>query len=117
MIFKLNYLNNTIVSELKLIMEDDINFLFSAYIEDCTVQLVDLARSISEHDSDKTRRIAHSLKGSSRNVGASVFSDFCERLEKDAREKSIDTWEPLLKEIESCFIETRNQIQKEILLS
>ncbi len=113
----MNYLESTLVNELREIMEDDINFLFSAYIEDCTAQLLELATSIEQQDGDKVRRIAHSLKGSSRNVGASVFSDHCEKLERNAREGMTDTWISLLKEIENCFIETKNQIQKEILLT
>ena len=113
----MNYLNSTLVNELREIMEDDINFLFTAYLEDCTSQLLDLAASINQQDGDKTRRIAHSLKGSSRNVGASEFSDYCEKLERNARDGNIETWNALLKEIESCFIETKKQIESEILLS
>lgn len=111
----MSYLDKTIVDELRLIMEEDVEFLYEAYIEDSVGQLVELVTSINEKNCDKTRRLAHSLKGSSRNVGARIFSDICELLEKAAREEKLESWPSLLVELEKNFELTKNQIKLEVL--
>ena len=108
-------LNKTIVDELKLIMQDDVGILFEAYLDDTQSKLVELSNVIADSDCDLTRRLAHSIKGSSRNVGASELSDLCESLESAARNEQVERLKELAEEISLSFVETRKQINLEIL--
>ena len=110
-----NYLNYTIVDELRLIMEDDTEVLFIAYLEDVETQFIELVNAIAAKDCDFTRRIAHTIKGSSRNVGATQFSDFCESLELAARNEEVHLWAALLEEMKKSFTATKIQIKQEVL--
>jgi len=112
-----NYLNNTIVDELRIIMQDDLQVLFNAYLEDAECRLQELSSAVTAADCDLTRRIAHSLKGSSRNIGAAPFSDLCESLELAARDEQIALWDSLLEQMKKSFLATQIQIQQEVLSS
>jgi len=111
-----NYLDNNIVNELKLIMEDDVNMLYMAYLDDVAERLNELKSSLKAQNCDQTRRIAHTLKGSSRNVGAHVFSDFCESLEQAARDEKTELWDSLAAQMNTSFSSTKKQIELEVLI-
>ena len=112
-----NYLDNTVVDELKLIMEDDIDMLYKAYLEDTAQRLTELKLSSQKQDCDQTRRIAHTIKGSSRNVGASALSELCELLEQAGRDEKTELWDPLVNQINISFSATKVQIELEVLAS
>jgi HPt (histidine-containing phosphotransfer) domain-containing protein len=112
-----NYLDNSVVDELKLIMEDEINMLYSAYLEDSVERINELKLASEKLDCDLTRRVAHTLKGSSRNVGASNLSELCELLEQAARNEETASWGALVSQIVTSFSATKNQIEQEVLTS
>lgn len=110
-----NFLNTTLVDELKIIMEEDLALLYETYISDSQAKLAELQSAFDDNDFDLIRRIAHSLKGSSRNVGADVVAEICERLEFSAREENIPNGSDFLADIQSAFESTQTQIDNEIL--
>ena len=52
------------------------------YLRDAPVRLAALSKSLADGDAAAMEQAAHSLKGSSANLGAVDFADLCGRLEK-----------------------------------
>jgi len=66
--------------------------------------LIDSFRSASgASDAQGARHAAHTLKGSSRSIGASNFAQVCEQAEKAAREEDLEACRTLVASIESAF--------------
>jgi len=108
-------LDSNIVVELKIIMENEFENLYLTYLTDSEDKLQSLASAVEALDAKTTRLIAHSLKGSSQNVGAVAVSANCELLENAAREGDIDAWHGLLAQIENTFISLKQEIIDELL--
>ena len=81
-------LNLEVLNELIDIMGDDMAMLINSYIEDTEGKLEQLSAMNLETQED-IFRMAHSLKGSSRNVGVVDFSDYCEIMENKARQQEL----------------------------
>jgi histidine phosphotransfer protein HptB len=99
-------LDETIVSDLIDLMGDDLNTLFEAYLEDSEAKIKQLASVCEQQNFDLIRRTAHSIKGSSRNVGALKFAIVCESIENAA----------LMEELQSCldFLSTMPEEYKQL---
>ena len=65
-------------------MEDEFGTLLQAYLEDSERQLHEVSDAWEAGDLDRLRRSAHSLKGSSSNVGAAALAALCGHLEEAA---------------------------------
>ncbi|MET1255058.1 Hpt domain-containing protein [Aliikangiella maris] len=109
------YLDQNIIAELKEIMADDLPMLFEAYLEDSSRNLNSLAQAIDTQDADQVRRIAHSIKGSSRNVGATDLALQCEQLENAAKDKILDNSQQALQNINQIFQQTSEEIKQTYL--
>lgn len=70
------------LKELKDILEDEFDVLVSSYLEDAQSRLDKLAAAIQQSDAAVIKAEAHSLKGSSLNLGASGLAELCSLLEK-----------------------------------
>ena len=62
--------------------------------------VAEMGRALSSGNSDTLGNLAHSLKSSSANLGASEFSRLCAELEQAARQHRVDSAAGLLPEIE-----------------
>jgi HPt (histidine-containing phosphotransfer) domain-containing protein len=85
---------------------DDDDFLreiVALYLSDTPVQLARLDRSLAAGDAEGFTRAAHSLKGSSANLGASAVRSAAERLERCARQEGLAGVQPLLAETKAEF--------------
>ncbi len=78
-------LNLSLLSELSEIMGDEMGMLIESYFEDSRLKIADLLNKDLGTQQEQIYKLAHSLKGSSRNVGVVEFSDYCEKIEKLAR--------------------------------
>ncbi|NQD38032.1 Hpt domain-containing protein [Permianibacter sp. IMCC34836] len=72
-------------NELRELMADDFGTLIEAYLRDSSERLQLLTQACAEQDLASAKRQAHSLKGSSSNVGAATLAEHCQRLEQLAR--------------------------------
>ncbi len=99
-----------IIGELKEIMGDDIGILLETFISDSNEKLNELSDAISQCEPEQVRRTAHSLKGSSRNVGAAALALLCEKLEYQARSEDLSEAKGLLSQILKTFSETESEI-------
>lgn len=74
-------LDQTLLAELEVLMRDDFAALLDAYLQDSEHQLHEASDAWEQGDLERLRQSAHSLKGSSGNVGALVLADLCADLE------------------------------------
>ncbi len=65
--------------------------LVSSYVENSARRLTDLQTAMSAADSDRVRRIAHSIKSTSANVGANPLAELGRALEHAAQQPH---WQP-----------------------
>jgi len=84
-----NCLDLEILTELVDIMGDDMEMLMNSYIEDSETKLELFVKMDLRDGQEDIFRMAHSLKGSSRNVGVKLFADYCELIENKAREGEL----------------------------
>ena len=91
------------LNELKEIMEDDFDELISIFISDGEAQIEQLRLAINALNTSDVRRIAHTLKGSSANLGVTDLSESCRVLEHEAAENSLIKADELLENIISEF--------------
>lgn len=108
-------LDERIVGELKEIMGEDLGVLFETFIVDSQDKISQLKDIVFSTDLDAIRRLAHSLKGSSRNVGANNLANHCEKLEQDARNDSLGDRQRYFDDISETFHITKTAIHNDLL--
>ena len=104
-------LNEQIVIDLMDIMGDETLMLFETFVMDSESKIIELKEHVAQQDEELIRRVAHSLKGSSRNVGATELADACEALEHAARNSELGQSEEFYQQINSAFSRVKNEIQ------
>lgn len=75
---------------LKEVMEDGFVTLLETYITDSGARIDAMRAAIEAADSDAIRRAAHSLKGSSGNLGANQMAALCLNVENSSRDGKLD---------------------------
>lgn len=91
------------LTELKEILEDDFEVLVSSYLEDARSRLVRLAAAIRESDAPVVKAEAHSLKGSSLNLGTLNLPALCSQLESQGNTGKLEGAPELFSKIETEF--------------
>jgi two-component system sensor histidine kinase/response regulator len=77
--------------------------LIDLYLEDTPHRIAALQESLATTDALSLKRAAHSLKGSSANLGARRVAALCEELEQTASNDSFSKVRALLRELEQEF--------------
>jgi len=101
-----------ILKKLKQIMDDDFNELIEIFISDGQSQLKTLKAAIDSSAASDIRRIAHTLKGSSANLGLLTLSETCKTLEYNAAENIFDDANELFEKIKSEFEEAKLTLEE-----
>lgn len=83
-------LDRDLLRELEILMEDGFTSLLDAYLRDSETRIFEAYEAWEAGDLDRLRRSAHSLKGSSSNIGAQALADYCSVLEVNARDGVVD---------------------------
>jgi len=81
------------IEELKELMEDDFSLLLETYLADGDQRLVELDKALIDKNYKQIREIAHSLKGSSSNLGAETLAEtslIVETMGREAEFAGID---------------------------
>ena len=94
--------------------EGDDTFLreiISIYLEDVPQRLADLKSARSTEDRALYVRSAHTIKGSSANVGAVEMRSLAEKLEHRAKTEPLATLDEALTEIEQAFVRAQGALQ------
>ncbi len=77
-----------------------INCLIDLFAEDSARYLSDLRLALAQADADQLRRKAHTLKGSSGNLGAINIACICEQIELTAAENSMTEMSALIEALD-----------------
>ena len=72
------------LDELQELLEDEFVELIETYIRDTESKVSLLDDAIKSDDSDQTRKLAHSVKGASYNLGIQEFGELCHQMETEA---------------------------------
>lgn len=73
------------ITELKEMLEDEFPDLIETYISDTQTKLDLLQQEIANGNAVEVRKLAHSLKGASVNIGIMAFGELCHDLEEQAK--------------------------------
>jgi CheY-like chemotaxis protein len=84
--------------------------VIAAYVDDTPQQLRRLHDAIDGLDTDNVRRIAHTLKSASANVGADGLAALCKQLEHLGRAATTDGAGTLLADMEHAFRDVRHSL-------
>lgn len=84
--------------------------MLKIYMEDQPMYLKDIERAIEQSDRILLQRSAHTLKGSSRNFGATTFSKLCLDLEKAATHEDFSELRKRIKPIEKAAAEIHKEL-------
>lgn len=82
------------------------------YIEDTPRRLQELRTSLASGDVALFTRAAHTIKGSSANVGAAALSAIAERLESASRREGLGCVAALLGECEAAFVQASAELRR-----
>ncbi|MDH3641314.1 MAG: Hpt domain-containing protein [Gammaproteobacteria bacterium] len=105
------HLNSELIHELKELMEDEFSLLLETYLQESEKQFTNARSAWEEQDLDALMRFAHSLKGSSSNIGAERLSSLCGRLESGAKQSEREGLPDLLAEVAAELADVRNEVQ------
>ncbi len=106
-----------VLNELKEIMEDDFDELIETFIADGQKQLDALRVAIDASIVPDIRRIAHTLKGSSANLGANALSETCKVLEHDAAEDNLGDVNKQYEKIRNAYEAVKGFLSREFLIT
>ncbi|MBQ5943004.1 response regulator, partial [Massilia sp. AB1] len=82
----------------------------AAYVTDTPRHMAALRQSLAGGDPEGLRRIAHSLKSASANIGAARLAALCRDLEQIGRAGKVDGGAPLFADMESEFLSVRESL-------
>jgi len=103
------------LQDLVEIMGDDMKLLITSYIQDSLCKLDKFETLDVNAQQDEIYRLAHSLKGSSRNVGAKLFADYCEKIEILARKNTLSSKDYSVKQLRSLFDDAHRDLKEMFL--
>jgi PAS domain S-box-containing protein len=106
-------LDENVLADLKDIMEDEFIEVLQLFLDESVSLMADVHAGFSE-ETDKLVRAIHTLKSSSRNVGAMHLGEMSEKIEALAKTGDIDSAKLLLDELQQIFIDTHALIKKYI---
>lgn len=89
------------IVELKDILAEDFNTLVESFIDDAKSRMIKLKHAIASRSSEIVRREAHSLKGSSLNLGAQLLPQLCSEMEEQGKAGDLTGCESLFLKIET----------------
>jgi HPt (histidine-containing phosphotransfer) domain-containing protein len=82
------------------------------FLEDTPLRIADLHSSLAAGNTESFVRAAHSLKGSSSNVGAAQMRAAAEILEHHSRKQGLSDVKDLIAQLESAYARAREALQK-----
>jgi len=102
-----NVLDMSVVEELLSFADDGdpelIVDLIRMFLEDGPCKVKAIVEGLEEGDFEKMERAAHSLKGSSGNLGAHFLQESCEQMQVASRQRELDNVTRLTPEISSHY--------------
>lgn len=97
----MRYLDESLLDELRGILEDEFPALVTTYMQDSAVRVQDMKAAFAQGDADALRKSTHSLKGASANLGLELLADLCRSLEEDILAGKMEGVEARLQQVEA----------------
>ena len=89
--------------------------ILGIYIEDTPKRIAELRASLAAGDLASFTRAAHTIKGSSANVGASALRGVAERLELVSKRDGLAGVAPIVADCEAAFARAKAELDKLLL--
>jgi HPt (histidine-containing phosphotransfer) domain-containing protein len=86
--------------------------LIQMFLDDGHVKVQAVAEGLANGDFDKAERAAHSLKGSSGNLGARLLQDVCEALQNTTRHHKLDESRRLVPQLQSTYADAETALRQ-----
>ncbi|MEM7001164.1 MAG: Hpt domain-containing protein [Pseudomonadota bacterium] len=93
-------LDETMLNELREIMEDDFGALVETFLSESARQYAEVQSAWANQDMDLLRRAAHTLKGSCGNIGAMQLHESMSHIEHQARDGETTDLNSLIANVE-----------------
>jgi HPt (histidine-containing phosphotransfer) domain-containing protein len=100
------------IVELKEILAEDFGVLVTTYLEDAQLRIKKLQLAIAAADVAVIKAEAHSLKGSSLNLGAMSLPELCSQLENCGINESLEGTPALFSKIENEFLRVETALSQ-----
>ncbi len=102
------------IQQLQELMGDAMSELVTSFVTSSANTLKKLQDAKQAMDSIEVRQLAHSLKGTSGNVGAMQLMDLSGKIEQLAKHEQLDEADKIIDEMLMSFAETKKQLQSVI---
>lgn len=89
----------------ELVGADFIDELVETFFEEAPGLLVEMSQALDNHDPEKFRRAAHSLKSNSESFGAARMASLTRELESMGRAGRLDEASPKLSQLQAAYQE------------
>jgi len=89
--------------------------LIDLYLDDAPRRIASLQEAVAKADEKGFRRAAHTLKGSSANLGAGRLAELCEQIERAEDDDAVQEVRVLLQSMEREFEHVRRAFSAERL--
>ena len=103
------------INNLRELSPDDDAFLIEIidiFLEDTPNRIAELESSLTSQDVEVFGRAAHSIKGSSSNLGATHLRAAAEKLESLSRSEGITNTDEMVAELKACFAVAKAELNK-----
>lgn len=111
-----NALDLMVFDKLREILGPALQQAVTPFLEDTPIYLEQLEQAVVKGDPDTARAMAHSIKGSSGNLGAIMLSQLAKEAEEFALAQQIDEIGPLLPQLHSAFDAVAAQLGNEVYI-
>ncbi len=109
-------LDPVILESLRALSPDDdgefLREIAGIFLADTPQRIAELDRSLAAGDAATFARAAHSIKGSSANLGAAALGAAAQRLETEAKEAGLSAAPPFLAALKAEFDRARVELEK-----
>jgi HPt (histidine-containing phosphotransfer) domain-containing protein len=108
-------LDPSALADMLAMVGDDPEFvgeIVDTYLADAPEQLGGMRTALAAGDLVTLGRLAHTLKGNSRNVGAVGLAEIARGIEEDARNGSVEGVEPSLDQADAAFAEVTVALER-----
>jgi diguanylate cyclase (GGDEF)-like protein len=107
-------LDRTVFDKLQEILGPSLQQAVTPYLEDMPLNLEQLEQAIGQKDTDAIRSLAHAIKGSSGNLGATNMTQLAKKVEELELAGQIDEIRPLLPQLRAAFDDVAALLYSEV---
>lgn len=103
------------INNLRELSSGDDEFLLeiiSIFLEDTPQRIAELDTFLASQDTESFSRAAHSIKGSSANLGALSLRAAAEKLEHHSRSEGLSNVKEMITAIQVAFAEAKTELDK-----